>query len=178
MGPYEDGFSLPEGLRRHLDGYGNVHRCEVLQAAFELAWDDLRDTLDEADRAERQIAQARRDSEVLYRIGPDELRLSDEFLFGEARGPEALVWAEERLASLGFNPSVDGRVRSYCMQDGDVSIYADPRPAGKIEFRVYRTAAGRKRRAPHYASFHILDGWKNDLMRKYRRGLDEAVARL
>lgn len=34
---YKTGFSYPEGLRRHLIGFGNVFQCEVTSAAFELA---------------------------------------------------------------------------------------------------------------------------------------------
>jgi hypothetical protein len=35
--PYESGFTLPEGLRRHLVGYGNTHLCRVMRAALCLA---------------------------------------------------------------------------------------------------------------------------------------------
>jgi hypothetical protein len=35
---YAPGFSLPEGLSRHLMGRGNSLRCEVMVAAFQL-WD-------------------------------------------------------------------------------------------------------------------------------------------
>jgi hypothetical protein len=42
--PYDSGFSLPEGLRRHLVGYGTVSQCVVMEAAKKLAqeyWDRL-----------------------------------------------------------------------------------------------------------------------------------------
>src|SRR5688572_12706949 len=29
QGPYEEGFALPEGLRRHLAGWGNCRQCRV-----------------------------------------------------------------------------------------------------------------------------------------------------
>ena len=36
---YEEGFALPEGLKRHLTGYGNMRQCVVTKAAFNLAHD-------------------------------------------------------------------------------------------------------------------------------------------
>jgi hypothetical protein len=35
--PYQRGFSLPEGLHRHLEGYGNVRECGVMAAARRLS---------------------------------------------------------------------------------------------------------------------------------------------
>lgn len=38
---YDRGYSIPEGLYRHLIGYGNVHQCVVTEAAFKLALEHL-----------------------------------------------------------------------------------------------------------------------------------------
>jgi hypothetical protein len=35
----QQGFSLPVGLQRHLEGWGNTHQCDVTVAAFKLARD-------------------------------------------------------------------------------------------------------------------------------------------
>jgi hypothetical protein len=42
--PYDEGFLLDEGLRRHLLGTYNSRQCSVLQAAHEMAIDRVRRT--------------------------------------------------------------------------------------------------------------------------------------
>lgn len=40
---YERGFSVPEGLKRHLSGWGNMAQCSVMKAVLDLAndyWDE------------------------------------------------------------------------------------------------------------------------------------------
>ncbi len=34
---FQDGFALPIGLQRHLEGYGNVKQCFVIKSAYKLA---------------------------------------------------------------------------------------------------------------------------------------------
>src|SRR5262245_59034258 len=113
-GPFADGFTVPEGMRRHLTGYGNTHHCPVTEAAFELGGDYVKRRFGEAEakaeaeaEAERTRIQAqRRLTEVLYRIHPTDVpQLSDgdySYLgLHEARNEERLLWAERRANSLG-----------------------------------------------------------------------------
>ena len=37
LSPYEEGFNIPEGLSRHLSGWGNNRQCEVFRATMDLA---------------------------------------------------------------------------------------------------------------------------------------------
>lgn len=41
--PYYDGFSLPDGLRRHLLGTHRVHQCRVFRAAERMAQESARE---------------------------------------------------------------------------------------------------------------------------------------
>jgi hypothetical protein len=50
--PYESGFAVPEGLRRHLVGWGNTRQCRVMEAALYLAGDYWHDKFHAAEQAE------------------------------------------------------------------------------------------------------------------------------
>lgn len=52
---YESGFSHPEGLRRHLIGWGNVAKCSIFAAAAELARYHLDHQFAAAERKSRPI---------------------------------------------------------------------------------------------------------------------------
>jgi hypothetical protein len=55
--PYEEGFSVPEGLRRHLIGWGRGQKCDVVEASEMLAREYWHFEFHEAEEAERaQIA--------------------------------------------------------------------------------------------------------------------------
>jgi len=70
-GPYESLFTLPEGLRRHLDGLGNVRPCPVTQAALDLAREGLADRFAAAEAASRQKERERRERELLVLTQPN-----------------------------------------------------------------------------------------------------------
>ena len=74
--PYSEGFSVPEGLRRHLIGWGNARQCSVMEAACALARDHWHQAYDASDRAEDNAKQAeleaRRKSETLFQVAPDQ----------------------------------------------------------------------------------------------------------
>ena len=186
--PYEEGFSHPEGLRRHLVGWGSMRQCSVLAAAMKLArqyWDGRFSEAEHEtwarDTAERQ---QRRPTETLYLIAPDrDPELIDEGVsFGKTQRDEAqLRWAEDRLTSLGFTINTDGRVKSYVNETADYAVFADPRMTGEIQFTVYRLPLPKKTRSqqPRFRfapSFRIADSWKNDLPAKFRTRVAKALA--
>jgi hypothetical protein len=175
QGPYDEGFAIPEGLRRHLTGYGNTHQCQVMEAAFGLAHEYWNSTVEVAEEKKRDAAEAekarRKETEILFKRGPnEEPALMDQrcWLGDQPRGREELQWAEDRLSQLGFNQVLEGRVKSYVTMYGECSIYADPREKKKITFYVYPDKVPKRRRYPaHLGSFHLMDSWKHDLSRKF-----------
>jgi hypothetical protein len=176
--PYESGFTLDEGLRRHLLGWGNAHRCQIMEAAVLLARDYWHDKFHAADEAEdeqkrAQIAQ-RKKTETLYRIAPDrEPELFDERAYGGVpRDEDSLAWAEGRLIDLSFQTALEGNVKSYTDEREAFTVYADPRMKGEIKFTVYRKSPTKGKTAPrvrtkYLHSFSLKDNWKNDIRGKY-----------
>src|SRR5919109_626875 len=107
--PYESGYSLPEGLRRHLTGWGsNVKQCVVTNAAYELArdyWNSKFREAEQREQTERAILLAnRRENETLYEVVPNrDPLLIDELRYGTTvRNEKEMDWAEQRLIDLGF----------------------------------------------------------------------------
>jgi hypothetical protein len=191
--PYESGFSVPEGLRRHLVGWGNTYQCKVMKTALGLARDYWDERFREADQAEevakRKRLEERKRTETLYRTAPDgDPQLIDEWIwFGtKARDHGQLAWAEARLNELGFATLSEGNVTSYLSERGDFVIYADPRGNGRIIFNVYKkpnkslSQKGRKPRvriAPRN-TFYLQDNWRNDIFSKYETRLNGAMEAL
>ncbi|MBN4055248.1 hypothetical protein JYU12_00730 [bacterium AH-315-K03] len=71
---YEEGYSIPTGLQRHLSGFGNVHQCPVMEVSFSLAHEYWREKFSEGEAREREEEQARlserREIEILYKRCP------------------------------------------------------------------------------------------------------------
>lgn len=185
--PYKRGFSVPEGLRRHLTGWGNCQQCRVMQAAMSLAHDYWQRKYADVEKAEegkgREKLAQRKKSEVLYCTAPDlEPELIDERLSfgGTPRSKRELDWIEERLANLGFQIACDANVKSYTNEHGDFVVYADPRQSGKVDFNVfpkdYKRSRGHSRF--RWASFYMLDGWKKELREKYDVRVENAISQL
>lgn len=174
--PHE-GFALREGLRRHLIGVdGHETQCFVFNAV-ELGarsyWSGK-----SYDHEQARLAEPgnRRKSETLFQVDPDgPAKLINEGMsWPEARNPDELKWAQDRLATLGFETHVEKNVRwSYTSKPDRFVVYADPRTIGKIEFRVYLKR--RSARGPEYASFKLYDHWKNDILGKYEIRLQRAL---
>jgi hypothetical protein len=171
--PYETGFSVPEGLRRHLTGYGNTQRCRVMAAALGMARQHWHREFDAIDREERQREEAKlaekRRTEMLYRTGPfGEPELIDSgWMFGPPRTAEGLAWAEERARSLGFSVELVGNVKSIVRDHGSCIVFADIRSTGSIEFKAFQLPLKRKRVGPFYERFTLPDGWKKNIREKY-----------
>ncbi|HEY4212200.1 MAG TPA: hypothetical protein VGM84_12010 [Steroidobacteraceae bacterium] len=185
------GFSLPLGLHRHLEGWGRTHQCDVTAAAFALGREWARDKFHESEQQQRTEAAAnlatRKATETLYQIGPhsEPELMGGEYQWRPVRTHESLLWAEGRLEELGFKKTVQGRVTSYTQEHTGVIVYADPREDGRIEFLVYRfptLAPPRKsRRTPSFESrpqFTLMDSWKHDLQGKYSARLAQAITAL
>jgi hypothetical protein len=182
------GFTIPEGLRRHLEGWGNMHKCDVMKAALGLAREYWHKQFHAAEQAEevakRECLEERKRTETLYRTMPDkDPQLLDEGYGTRAREQAQLVWAESRLAELGFQTTSEGNVKSYLSERIDFVIYADPRASGQITFRLYKKPLPKKGRTARLRSaristFYLLDSWKNDIRGKYETRLSSAMATL
>ncbi|HEX9896297.1 MAG TPA: hypothetical protein VGA85_01370 [Dehalococcoidales bacterium] len=176
--PYASGFSLPEGLRRHLTGWGNVSRCSVMSAVFGLAEDYLQYRFEEQDKVEAFRENERRRSESLFIIsyGSDP-RLIDEVIRGTARTPESLAFAEKRLRELGFSLNTDGNIKSYTLDRDNVLVFADPRAEGHIDFTIYKKPLTKK--AQHSGlrcySFSFQDKWRIKLKEKFDQRIAESM---
>jgi hypothetical protein len=180
--PYESGFSLPEGLRRHLTGSG-ASQCVVTEAASNLARDfwksKFRET-EEREEAERALLLAnRKKTETLYEVAPNrDPLLIDELWYGTTvRNEEEMTWAEQRLVDLGFQINIQDRVKSYINEQDTYIVYADPRAKGKITFTIYKRPLPTKSKiTPALQYFQIPDNWKNDLRGKYQQRVMQALA--
>ncbi|MFZ0792006.1 MAG: hypothetical protein WAM94_20525 [Chromatiaceae bacterium] len=185
----EKGYAVPDGLRGHLESRGNVQRCRVMEAAYDLAARDWGTRFAAADQAAKAAKMAklakRRASETLYRVSPgDEPKLLDEYWHSrETRSPDQLLWAEDRLKLLGFRCVTEGRIVSWVDEHADYVVYADHRFVGRISFDVWRKPLPKNlsRRGvperPIPMSLDLLDSFKHDLPGKYAQRLATALAR-
>lgn len=181
---YNKGFTVPEGLRRHLTGWGKAKECSVLHAARMLAegyWDHmfLAQEKEEEEKKEKLLA-ARRLNEIIYCISlKDEPKLIDEVMRGEAREHAKMGFAERRLADLGFQANQEKNIKSFTREYEDVIVYADPREANKIVFRVCRrpNKKGGRRRIRLEELFCLADNC-DDIVGKYDSSLAEALENL
>jgi len=117
--------------------------------------------------------------EIQYQIIPlEEPELIDRgALCGSPRENEELIWAEKRLAILGFSIKLEGIVKSYIKNYDKVIVYADPRSKNKIQFFIFKKPLPkRKPRSGLYeyqiGNFYFLDTWKNDLIKKFEKRIE------
>ena len=178
---YETGFSVPEGLRRHLVGYGNTHQCRVFEAAEKLARNHWHDEFSAAEKAEAIEKQKhtiqRRKTEILYKIAPNrEPELIDEGFGIVPRSDDEMAWAENRLVDLGFQISCETNIKSYINEQESLVVYADPRAKGEIKFTVYKKPLSKSNRKRYWGnSFSLKDNWKNDIRGKYESRVTQAI---
>ena len=174
---YSNGFTLPEGLRRHLIGFGRTSMCPVTEAAFYLASDYLQPRFAEIQAAEERVRAERRNSERLYLVDLDSPpKLLDEFPLGysyKARSPDGLAAAEERLHQLGFETQLQQNVICYKLEHGVHTVLADPRPVGRIDFVVHAPAGPDRKREK--SQLFLLDSWRKELASMFHRRLKAAV---
>ncbi len=187
-GPYDRGFALPEGLRRHLTGWGSARQCSVLSPIVAGARDYLephfREVESANDEARTRLLAERRLVETLYRVSPEgEPKLFDEDLSydGPARDQAMLPWAEARLIACGCVQEENGRVRSFTKVVDGFIAYGDPRPAGKLKVTLFQEPSTTPKRKSGRTkqvmvqSFYLPDAWQHDLPTKLHRRLTRAV---
>lgn len=185
---YQEGFSLPEGLRRHLVGWGKNRRCVVMEVVSNMANDHWNEKFSAAEQEAWQADQGalakRRKTEMLYRTSPyGDAKLLDEDSnsWAPSRTPEQLAWAEARLKFLGFLCVSERNTQSWVDEKDDYVVYADPRVAGKISFEVWRKPLPKRLKASsrlHHInkSFQLLDSWKNNLPSKYAERVAQGLS--
>lgn len=187
---HDAGFKLPEGLRRHLVGFGRSNLCVVMEAAKEMArdaWEGQFSATEKVEAVEKEVARKKRlATETLYVTGPSgEAQLAEDSVWKKARidndEPFGMKWAEQRLFSLAFQIAVVDRQKSYTKvfkhEDASFIVYADPRSQGSILFRVFDGEAKGKKRGLQIHSFDIRDSWKNQLAEKLARGVNDGIRR-
>ena len=96
----------------------------------------------------------------------------------QVRDATGFVLAEERLQIMGFKVLTDGRIKEYVEETDGYAVWADPRAAGRIDFKVYRiTTKIHKKKGPvaakkYLGAFHFHDTIKNELVDRYRNRRD------
>jgi hypothetical protein len=179
---YEQGFKLPEGLRRHLVGYGRTRQCIFTETAHKLALDDWFERFHEAEenqRVERENKKRqRRSTETTYQVdpfGPPKLLEEDVYSVEGIRTPEQMLFVKKRLEDLGLEKRLESNVETWVDDRANWVVYADPRQSGRIDFTVWKKPLPKRRPVNSYkyriGSFHLLDSWKNDLKKKYEARL-------
>jgi hypothetical protein len=180
QGPYDEGYALPEGLRRHITGHGNTHECAVIEQIRHLAMDYWDDQFAEQERIERQealaVLKSRRESETLYAIKPNrEPQLIDEIITvpERIRSEEDLMWAESRLLELGIEKTIHERIVSYIFTDRNLCIYANPLEQKEIRFYAYKDSVKHRSNARfHY--FSLSDTIKKNIKEHFENNLSKA----
>lgn len=173
---YQEGFRLPEGLRRHLVGWGDRQPCPVFAIARRLAKEDWDERFHEAEERAKAKILKRKKCETLYKVGPThtlELLDAGTYFCARARSLAELAWAETRLSNLGFLTTTEARVRSYIDERREFVVYADPRRYGLISFAVYAKPIPKQDHIGSIATFNLSDNWKNDLRGKYEARLPQ-----
>ena len=184
MSYYDDGFALPLGLRRHLEGAGrSIVQCGVMKVASKMARDHFNGKFsaqEELVRLEKkEVLEIRRKTEQLYliRLGSTP-QLVDEVAFGgRARNSEELEWAGVRLKTLGFSMLDEDGTRRYELDLEKLYVLADPREKGRITFVPYKKPFAKQRKPQPFEfsginSFYLLDSWKHDLAGKLQKRLE------
>jgi hypothetical protein len=134
------------------------------------------------EREKRQAFPVRRKTETTYQVRFEHapLLIDEDLSYGAPRTPEELVWAEQRLAEIGFRAKSVVRVKSYVVERGEWVVYADPRAKGRIDFTAYRKPLPQIRRRPrneNIGTFQLQDSVERDIQSYYEKQLTEAIGR-
>jgi hypothetical protein len=179
------GYTIPEGLKRHLEGFGNMQQCSVMGNLFNMArecWNKKFIKKEHEDLIkEREVKEQRLKSETLIQIAPGyppEL-FDDSWDYGsrsdQKQHLDRLIWAENRLNELGFSIQVLNNVKSFTKEYDEFVVFADPRRGGLINFSAFKKPLPKKITKGIYSStkyignFNFLDGWKHDLISKFEK---------
>ena len=169
------GFKLPEGLRRHLVGYGKTAQCSVMFAARSLArkaWSD-RILAGGADAQRESVHGPGSGAGEPESQRPDGSAVPETVAPSDARpkqGPRSLDWAEQRLLNIGFQRiDVNGAldyVKTFTYAQGTFVVHADPTHARRIAFRISRAFQTDHGRPKILRSFSVSDWWVSQLLEK------------
>ena len=122
----------------------------------------------------------RRQHEQIFRLAPRMRGLlidEDSSSLSEARKPEELSWAEERVGTLGFERIVEDRCVSYVFHGDGFDVYADIRSKPKLLFYIYRLPKQAKSSDRSNAYFELPDRCTRDIPGKWRAALATAMRR-
>lgn len=182
-------FTIPEGMRRHLEGWGNIRKCRVMKAVHSFARDYFSMMSECNIKYENQkrinLLEQRKQSEILYLVDPKKKPLLiDENIepSEEVRDEQELELAEDRLKILGFVITVESKVKKYVNENDDYIVFADPRQREHIEFIIYKkpfpinNKIGSKR-LRRVGTFEIQDYWIQDLKSIYDTRLLKAISK-
>ena len=165
------GFKIPGGLANHLGGSFGARECGVM---YVLSWYSRRQEvrLFQKEQEEKEkIYSQRRQKEIQYITRPEgKPELIDEGIsrLNEPRNKGQLLWAESRIAQLGFTTKLDGNIKTYINENDNSIAFADPRVVGHIRINVYKKPLPTKERySGIITSFSFMDTWKHDLLKKY-----------
>jgi len=175
---YESGFKVPEGLRRHLIGWGNENnQCIVFGAAMNLARDHWGDPREKQAEEAASIARERRRSEIVYKVDAKRspVLIDEGIRFDDFRSVDDMAWAEDRLLALGFEIRIDRNVKSYTSESDTFIVYADPRRNYHIEFNVYLKQFAQGRAEHSIGYFDLTDYWTNSIDQKYQSSLQRTI---
>lgn len=177
-----EGFSIPEGLSRHLDGRSGSQQCSVMRAVTHEVKDSLRRLSNQADEMAMVEKSRRKLVEPSYQTGPDAFVLWDELICrGGARNAQDMEFAEARLVSLGFLKTQQAPgPRITWLKVGDLyRVYADPREVGRIACHLYvKKKASRSDRLSAWKLskiFQVRDQWTRDVPGKLQAALSLAL---
>ena len=176
QGPFDEGYAIPEGLRRHITGYGNVRRCSVFEQIHQLAEEYWDYQLAEQKRRENEKAnillKARKEKKNICLVGPDSMPVligGKSYSCTPLRNKEQLKWAEARLESLGFEKIIKDNEISYVYDDGEICIFANPLVQKRIDFQAYKCDSNVRSH-----SYTLPDYYKNKLKEKIESFIFEA----
>lgn len=186
-----EGYSVPAGVIVHLTGKRNS-RCAPMEEIYALARDHFDSQFAEMEAVDRRAEAERlmnlRKTSILYQTTLEGQPTLREEIGYDPRKDDEFVWAEKRLATLGFQNIHEGNLRKFVLQQDRLIVYADPLHRGRISFVVYErsteAAKGQKpkRKLAKHRSllgqparhFHILDSWSHDLGGKFMKRLNAA----
>ncbi len=176
----EVGYTIPEGLTRHLEGFGNMYQCRVMKEIFALAnqswnknfkdkeWDNF---LKESIK-KREIENQRMATETLYKKAPI-TGVTPDLFNGD------IDWTENRLKTLGFVVNLNKNVKTFAKEYEAFSVFADITHHNGIAFNVFKKPLPRIikngliwKSKQHICNFVIYDHWKHNLNDKFESRVD------
>lgn len=178
----EQGYALPRGLERHLQGLGNAYRCEVVEVILDHAHDYWRTRLGEPRFATEHTRDEHKWSNKTYRTSPfgQPKRLEDVKPPATPREEFGFRSIDLRLERLGPKRIEDGDIISWVDDRKDSIVYADPLEDGHIIFEVWRKPLPTKRettRPEPDGRFNLSDRHYFEPEKKYARCIAKALGR-